>query len=98
MNYKNIQIETVYEISYLLLFKKTCNKKPRDMRDILLVLKSSNLSIPVIDESQYTEKLKLLREFLNKVTKENYLLIHERAVQSFVYQDKFIKSFFVSNF
>eukprot|EP01022_Parablepharisma_sp_SALTPOND_P023121 TRINITY_DN47_c0_g4_i1.p9 TRINITY_DN47_c0_g4~~TRINITY_DN47_c0_g4_i1.p9 ORF type:complete len:487 (+),score=92.28 TRINITY_DN47_c0_g4_i1:25851-27311(+) len=86
----------IYDSSYLLMFKKTCRKKPKDMRPIVLPLKSLNsepgFSLPEkADQSNPAEVLRNIRILLNKLSKANFDRICDSLLNSFSYSQEILQ-------
>ena len=88
----------MYTIQYLLTFKKRCHKKPKDLRQIDLPLKSKSEAhqieqIP--EEMDNAESLRNLRILLNKISRDNFSRVSDTILNTFAYNKEILEEFVV---
>lgn len=87
----------VYEIVFLKAFKTKCQKKPKDMREIDIPLKSNiNIDFSPYEKEQRSETaetVRNLRILLNKLAKDNFARISDTILNNFQYTDEILDEF-----
>eukprot|EP01022_Parablepharisma_sp_SALTPOND_P012045 TRINITY_DN1538_c0_g1_i1.p3 TRINITY_DN1538_c0_g1~~TRINITY_DN1538_c0_g1_i1.p3 ORF type:complete len:588 (-),score=81.04 TRINITY_DN1538_c0_g1_i1:256-2019(-) len=91
--------EKVYAIQYMMMYKKTCHRKPKDMKTIEIPLKSKSGASTiekVPEELDNAETLRNLRILLNKLTRDNFARIADTIVHNFVYNKEILEGLVVN--
>ncbi len=87
--------EKVYDVTYLMIYKKTCHRRPRDMRVIELPLKSKGAVAPVPEEEpgegETSESIRNIRILLNKLSKDNFARISDTILNNFAYNQEILE-------
>lgn len=81
-----------------MMYKKTCHKKPKDMRMVDIPLKSKGESVQierVPEEVDNADVLKNLRFLLNKISRDNFSRISDSVLNSFEYNEEIVKGLIV---
>ena len=91
--------EKVYAISYLMLYKKKCHRKPKDMRMIDMPLRSKEGNPPAklgqLEEADTAESIRNLRILLNKLSRDNFARISDTIMNNFVYNKEILQALVV---
>ena len=92
--------KNVYTINCMLMYKKKCNKKPKDMKfvDIPLKSKAERTEIEQIpEEVDNLEALRDLRILLNKLSRDNFPRIADSITNNFQYTKEILEGLVVSS-
>ena len=86
----------MYDVSYLQIYKKTCHRKPKDMRPIELPLRSKGMVTPVPEEEpgegETSESIRNIRILLNKLSKDNFARISDTILNNFAYNQEILQA------
>jgi len=85
----------IYTVEYLLTFRTTCNKRPKDMRPIDIQRKSG-VGIAFspyveVQRSETAEAVRNLRILLNKLAKENFARISDTILNTIQYNEEILQ-------
>jgi len=87
--------EKVYDVAYLQIYKKTCDRRPRDMRVIEVPLRSKGAVTPVPEEEpgegETAESIRNIRILLNKLSKDNFARISDTILNNFAYNKEILE-------
>ncbi len=81
------------------MYKKTCHRRPKDMRLIEMPLKSKTTApakTGQTEEADTAESLRNLRILLNKLSRDNFARISDTMLNNFAYNSDILKELVVS--
>ena len=81
------------------MFKKTCHRRPKDMKHIEMPLKSKAEAQAAkpgqAEEADTSESIRNLRILLNKLSRDNFARITDTIMNNFVYNKEILQSLVV---
>ena len=82
------------------MYKKTCHRKPKDMKLIEMPLKSKTTVQPSkpgqAEEGDTSESIRNLRILLNKLSRDNFARISDTVLNNFAYNKEILQELVVS--